>query len=81
MKTTKSTVYATLAVSSLIFFGLALIPWHESKSNERLPLGAAYVNNICGWEVILLLVPHIVISLAVGASIVFLVQLGNKKSS
>jgi hypothetical protein len=63
-----------LGVSSLIFFGLAMIPWHEYKNGERLPLGAAYVNNMYGWEILLLLVPHIIISIILGSFVVYAVK-------
>jgi hypothetical protein len=36
------------------FGGIALLPWWESKSGDRLPLATAYGNQFPGWQSVLL---------------------------
>jgi hypothetical protein len=45
----KRIVMASLVLFVMMFGLTCLIPWFDSKSGEKLPLGSIYVNDIEGW--------------------------------
>jgi hypothetical protein len=38
----------------VVFGGIALLPWWESKAGDRLLLASAYANGFPGWQSVLL---------------------------
>jgi hypothetical protein len=54
----------------LIFAAGCLLPWWDSKSGDKLPLGTAYVNDFPGWKQLLCL--HVLAAVALSIPLMIL---------
>lgn len=67
MRNFKSSIYSVVGISLVFFLAIGMIPWHQSKSGELLPYATPYVNTMYGSATFWYLIPHLLLSMLLGA--------------